>query len=48
MRRLVYVAILRPLILLDYKLREWGWKPDEWYWADRLAISWGYFTGGGE
>lgn len=34
----ILVAILSPLIRRDLRLRKAGLRPDEWYWADRLAI----------
>lgn len=42
MRYLVWVTVLRPLIMRDYLLRAEGKRPDEWHWADELALSWGY------
>jgi len=39
-----YWLILRPLIIRNYNARERGELPDEWYWADRLACNWGWFT----
>lgn len=41
---IIYRSILRPLILSNYEKRARGELPDEWHWADRLAVSWGYFT----
>ena len=41
MRQLIFDAVLAPLIRRNYRLRELGELPDEWYWADRLAFSWG-------
>ena len=38
----VFWVVLRPLILRNYRLREQGKLPDEWYWADRRAFLWGY------
>lgn len=43
-RALIYAAILRPLILRDYRLRAEGKRSDQWYWADQLAVNWGFFT----
>lgn len=34
--------ILVPLIQRNYRLREAGKLPDEWYWADKLKAKWGY------
>lgn len=42
MRWLIFYHVLRPLIKRNYRMREAGLLPDEWYWADRLALSWGY------
>lgn len=42
MKRLIYCHILAPLIRRNYALREAGKRPDEWYWADLLAVRWGY------
>lgn len=44
MRWIIYWCFLRPLILRNYRLRERGKRPDEWYWADLLACKWGYYT----
>lgn len=44
MRWLIFALVLRPLIRRNYRLRQAGLSPDEWYWADRLAVSWGYFV----
>jgi hypothetical protein len=43
-RRWIYRFILRPVIVRNYGMRERGTAPDELYWADRLAMSWGHFT----
>ena len=40
----IYRLILRPLIKRNYAMRERGTAPDVLYWADSLAVSWGYFT----
>lgn len=42
MKRLLYWAILRPLILRDYRLRAQGKRPDRWHWADAQAVHWGF------
>lgn len=42
MKWLVFYTILRPLIKRNYALRAKGLLPDEWYWADSLALGWGY------
>lgn len=44
MKRAIFFMVLRPLIKRNYKLRELGLKSDEWYWADKLAMRWGYFV----
>jgi len=41
-RWFVFRAFLVPLILWNYRERRLGNLPDEWYWADKLAINWGY------
>jgi hypothetical protein len=41
-RWLVFVVALRPLILRNCGLREAGLLPDEWYWADLMALRWGF------
>jgi hypothetical protein len=43
MKRIIFETILRPLICRNYRLRAEGLLPDEWYWADRLAVHWGFF-----
>lgn len=39
---LTFHLVLKPLIKRNYRLRELGKIPDEWYWADELAISYGF------
>lgn len=41
---LYFKTVLRPLILRNYRLRAEGKLPDEWYWADSLAVSWGFYV----
>lgn len=41
-RWIVFHFYLKPLIKRNYRLRAQGVLPDEWYWADELAFSWGY------
>jgi hypothetical protein len=47
---LPFYLILKPLILINYRKRvksavcEDGKNPDEWYWADLLAVNCGYFV----
>ena len=46
----VFHLILKPLIKRNYKLRRKsaltgdGKHPDRWYWADTLAVKYGYFV----
>jgi hypothetical protein len=46
----VFHLILKPLIRRNYRLRELsaisgdGKYPDKWYWADSLAIKYGYYV----
>jgi hypothetical protein len=42
----IYMLVLRPLIKRNYKLREQGKIPDEWHWADLIAIEHGYYNNG--
>ena len=44
MRWIIFNGFLAPLIERNYRLRAEGRLPDEWYWADRLAVRWGYFV----
>ena len=44
MKTLAYWIFLRPLILRNYAKRMRGEAPDAWFWADRLACDWGFFT----
>lgn len=39
----VYIVVLRPLIAINYKQRELGNIPDQWYWADELAVKYGFY-----
>lgn len=41
-RAAIFYAFLRPLIAANYWLRGRGWAEDKWFWADRLATSWGF------
>ncbi len=47
---LPFHLILKPLIKRNYRLRFKsamngdGKHPDEWYWADSLAVKYGYFV----
>jgi hypothetical protein len=44
MKYIIYHLILKPLIKRNYRLREEGLLPDEWYWADEIASNWKYLT----
>lgn len=46
LRWAIFRLILVPLMRHNYAQRRAGLLPDEWYWADRLAISWGYYLDG--
>ncbi len=43
-RRCIVWLVLAPLIRRNLCLRAAGLMPDEWYWADRLAIKWGFLN----
>lgn len=43
-RRCIVWLVLAPLIRRNQRLRAAGLLPDEWYWADRLAIKWGFLN----
>ena len=43
MKWLIYHLYLKPLIIEDKRERFFGRKPDEWFWADEIAVEWGYF-----
>lgn len=40
----LFYLVLKPLIKENYKKRKAGLEPDEWYWADSLAVRYGYFV----
>lgn len=42
LRVAVYHCVLWPLIKRNRRLRELKELPDKWYWADYLAVQWGY------
>ena len=42
MKWLAAKLILYPLTYRNYRLREKGKLPDEWYWADILLTKWGF------
>lgn len=44
MKWLIFHLYLKPLILENYRARSAHELPDEWFWADRLALDWGYFV----
>jgi len=44
MKRIIFILILAPLIRRNYKLREQKKLPDKWYWADKIAIGWGFWV----
>ena len=46
MRWIIFQTVLKPLIRRNYAQRRRGELSDEWYWADELAISWGYYVSG--
>jgi len=41
MRTLVFRLVLVPLIRRNQRLRAAGQLPDEWHWADLMAMRWG-------
>jgi len=43
-RYVIFHEFLEPLILDNYEKRRKHLLPDEWVWADELAVSWGYFV----
>ena len=42
MREAIFRFILVPMIRRDLRLRMAGKRPDEWHWADLLAMRWGF------
>lgn len=44
MRKVLFTLTLRPLIKADYYFRAKGLLPDKPFWADTLAMRWGYFA----
>ncbi len=42
--RVPLCLVLIPLVVRNYRLREQGELPDEWYWADQVLVSWGVFV----
>ncbi len=47
MKLLMYLPfhlVLKPLIKRNYRMRNAGLLPDEWYWADKIAVHYGYFV----
>jgi hypothetical protein len=41
---LPFHLVLKGLIIKNYRMRQQGLLPDEWYWADSLACRFGYFV----
>jgi hypothetical protein len=41
---LIAKLVLAPLVKRNYRLRIEGLLLDEWYWADRLLLSWGMYV----
>jgi len=41
-RYILFHCFLKSLIVKNYRLRMMKKIPDEWYWADKLAMEWGY------
>jgi hypothetical protein len=42
LRFVIFYLVLRPLIARNKRLRLQKALPDKWYWADYLALQWGY------
>ena len=42
MKWLIAKLILYPLVYRNYRLRQEGKRPDEWYWADIKLMKWGF------
>ena len=40
----LFVTLLLPLINENYEQRRLGLLPDEWFWADAIAVNWGYWV----
>jgi len=43
MKWLIAKLILYPLVYRNYRLRQEGKRPDEWYWADMNLNRWDFF-----
>ena len=43
MKWLIYHLYLKPIIRENLRQRFLGNDRDEWFWADQLAVEWGYF-----
>ena len=41
---LIFYLVLRPLIVRNYRLRRESILQDEWYWADKIAVRYGYYV----
>jgi hypothetical protein len=39
----IFWLFLRPLIVVNYRLRRSGLLADRWFWADRVALEHGYY-----
>jgi hypothetical protein len=42
MRRLVWLLFLRPLVMVNYRLRFRGLIADKMFWADSIGTGWGF------
>ena len=42
MKRFIAIHFLIPLTVRNYRRRASGIIPDQWYWADKLIIKWGF------
>ena len=40
--RLPIAIVLSFFVMRNYSLRKKGLLHDEWYWADRIILNWGY------
>lgn len=41
-KAVTFYVFLRPLIVVNYWLRECHLIADRWFWADAVAFGWGY------
>lgn len=44
MKRFIFENILLPLMRRNFRARALGLAPDEMYWADALAMRWGFLA----